>query len=214
MNRLIEKIVFSGLVTACRFATWPTSRSPSLVKATTDGVVRAPSWLTMTVGSPPSIAATTELVVPRSIPIIFVAMLCSTMPRWPRGMEQSKTRPAIRAQNAEQSTRSAWKGRYVQAGSYRGGGGRDGRHARGAQRGRACRREIDGGRDPKGADAAAVLRRLRLPCVQVRQRDRDIDGLRLRPGAQARRGARREASGRRGSGCGQGRRAAGVTNGR
>ena len=33
MNRLIEKTVFSGLVTACRFATWPTSRSPSLVNA-------------------------------------------------------------------------------------------------------------------------------------------------------------------------------------
>ena len=40
MKRLIEKTVFSGLVTACRFATWPTSRSPSFVNATTDGVVR------------------------------------------------------------------------------------------------------------------------------------------------------------------------------
>ena len=38
MNRLIEKIVFSGLVTACRFATWPTSRSPSFAMPTTDGV--------------------------------------------------------------------------------------------------------------------------------------------------------------------------------
>ena len=43
MKRLIEKTVFSGLVTACRLATWPTSRSPSLVSATTDGVVREPS---------------------------------------------------------------------------------------------------------------------------------------------------------------------------
>jgi hypothetical protein len=76
-----------------------------LVKATTDGVVRAPSWLTMTVGSLPSIAATTELAVPRSIPITLVAMLCSTMRRWPREMEPSKTRPAILAQNAEQSAR-------------------------------------------------------------------------------------------------------------
>jgi hypothetical protein len=42
-----------------------------LVKATTDGVVCAPSWLTMTAGPPPSIAATTELVVPRLIPIVF-----------------------------------------------------------------------------------------------------------------------------------------------
>ncbi len=38
MNRLIEKTVFSGLVTAWRLATWPTSRSPVLVNATTDGV--------------------------------------------------------------------------------------------------------------------------------------------------------------------------------
>ena len=38
MKRLIEKTVFSGFVTACRLATWPTSRSPSLVNATTDGV--------------------------------------------------------------------------------------------------------------------------------------------------------------------------------
>ena len=43
MNRLMEKMVFSGLVTACRFATWPTSRSPSFANATTDGVVRPPS---------------------------------------------------------------------------------------------------------------------------------------------------------------------------
>ena len=43
MNRLIEKIVFSGLVIACRFATCPTSRSPVLLKATTDGVMRLPS---------------------------------------------------------------------------------------------------------------------------------------------------------------------------
>ena len=32
MKRLIEKMVFSGLVTAWRFATWPTRRSPSLPK--------------------------------------------------------------------------------------------------------------------------------------------------------------------------------------
>src|SRR6266496_762537 len=47
MRRLIEKMVFSGLVTACRLATWPTNRSPPLV------------------------IATTELVVPRSMPITF-----------------------------------------------------------------------------------------------------------------------------------------------
>src|SRR5712692_918782 len=72
MNRLIEYTVFSGFVTACRFATWPTSRSPVFVMATTDGVVRAPSWLGITTGSPPCITATTEFVVPRSIPIILL----------------------------------------------------------------------------------------------------------------------------------------------
>src|ERR1041384_7831357 len=74
MKRLIEKIVFWGLVTACRFATWPTSRSPSFVNATTDGVTRPPSALGMTTGSPPSMTATTEFVVPRSIPMIFSAI--------------------------------------------------------------------------------------------------------------------------------------------
>ena len=57
---------------ACRLATWPTRRSPVLVMPTTDGVVRAPSWLGMTCGSPPCITATTEFVVPRSIPIILL----------------------------------------------------------------------------------------------------------------------------------------------
>ena len=56
---------------AWRLATWPTSRSPVLVNATTDGMVRPPSALGMTVGSPPSITATTEFVVPRSIPMIL-----------------------------------------------------------------------------------------------------------------------------------------------
>src|SRR5580700_11346908 len=72
MNRLIEYTVFSGFVMACRLATCPTNRSPLLVNATTEGVVRAPSWLGMTVGSPPCITATTELVVPRSMPIILL----------------------------------------------------------------------------------------------------------------------------------------------
>src|SRR5438093_974383 len=74
MKRLIEKTVFCGLVTAWRFATWPTRRSPSFVNPTTDGVTRPPSALGMTTGSPPSITATTELVVPRSIQMIFSAM--------------------------------------------------------------------------------------------------------------------------------------------
>src|ERR1700731_3590990 len=64
-------MVFSGLSTACRLASCPTNRSPALVKATTDGVNRLPSLLITTVGLPPSITATTELVVPKSIPTAF-----------------------------------------------------------------------------------------------------------------------------------------------
>jgi hypothetical protein len=82
MNRLIENTVFSGFVTAWRFATCPTSRSPPFVKATTDGVRRPPSELVMTTGSPPSMTATTELVVPRSIPIIL--LMTSPRTRWLR----------------------------------------------------------------------------------------------------------------------------------
>ena len=78
MKRLMLKTVFSGLVIACRLATWPTSRSPLFGKATTDGVVRPPSALVMTCGSPPSITATTEFVVPRSMPMILpIGRQCS-----------------------------------------------------------------------------------------------------------------------------------------
>src|SRR5262245_41370672 len=72
MNRLMEKIVFSGLVTAWRLATWPTRRSLDFVKATTDGVVRPPSAFAITVGESPSMTATTEFVVPRSMPMILL----------------------------------------------------------------------------------------------------------------------------------------------
>src|SRR6201995_2354198 len=71
MKRLIEKIVFWGLVTCWRLATVPTRRSPDCVNATTEGVVRPPSAFSMTVGSPPSSTAIQELVVPRSIPIVL-----------------------------------------------------------------------------------------------------------------------------------------------
>src|SRR5258708_3055763 len=74
MKRLIEKTVFWGLVAAWRLATVPTRRSPEAVKATTDGVVRPPSAFSMTVGSPPSSTAMHELVVPRSIPIVFAIL--------------------------------------------------------------------------------------------------------------------------------------------
>ena len=72
MKRLMENTVFSGFVTACRLATCPTSRSPLFAKPTTDGVSRLPSGLVMTTGSPPSMTATTELVVPRSMPMILL----------------------------------------------------------------------------------------------------------------------------------------------
>ena len=68
MWRFTDRIVRSGLVIAWRLATSPTSTSPVFEKATTDGVVRLPSALGMTAGSPASKTATTELVVPRSMP--------------------------------------------------------------------------------------------------------------------------------------------------
>src|SRR5713226_4700470 len=67
-------MVFSGLVTAWRLATWPTRRLPSFANATTEGVVRPPSEFVITVGSPPSMTATTEFVVPKSIPIILLIL--------------------------------------------------------------------------------------------------------------------------------------------
>src|SRR5216117_620183 len=108
MNRLMEKIVFCGLVTACRLATCPTSRSPSFVKATTDGVVRPPSALGMTTGSPPSITATTELVVPRSIPMIFSAILSAPdrdlMPAGCYGSQKASIVPKTNAKKADAET--------------------------------------------------------------------------------------------------------------
>ena len=67
-------MVFSGFVTACRFAGCPTSTSPVPVKATTEGVVRAPSEFSMTLPVPPSMMATQEFVVPRSIPITLAIL--------------------------------------------------------------------------------------------------------------------------------------------
>src|SRR6187200_2921539 len=68
MWRLTDRMVRSTLVTAWRLATSPTRTSLDLANATTEGVVRAPSAFAMTVGSPPSRTATTEFVVPRSMP--------------------------------------------------------------------------------------------------------------------------------------------------
>src|SRR5215207_4308829 len=69
-------MVLSGLVTAWRLASWPTIRSPLLgFTATIDGVRRLPSAFSSTVGSPASITATTEFVVPRSIPSTFAIVI-------------------------------------------------------------------------------------------------------------------------------------------
>src|SRR5690242_9282548 len=93
MKRLIEKNVLSGLIVACRLAVWPTNLSPFLVNATTDGVVRLPSAFGMTTGSPPSITATTELVVPRSIPTILAIAITSSLLKYDtwRGRQHRKS---------------------------------------------------------------------------------------------------------------------------
>jgi hypothetical protein len=82
MKRLMLKIVFSGLVIACRRAIWPTRRSPVLgLVATTDGVRRLPSAFSRTVGSPASRIAVTEFVVPRSMPMtLAMVMVMSPIP--------------------------------------------------------------------------------------------------------------------------------------
>src|SRR6185436_1164234 len=64
-------MVFRGFTMACRFASWPTSRSPDSGKPTTEGVRFEPCLLGMTLTSLPSITQTTEFVVPRSMPTIL-----------------------------------------------------------------------------------------------------------------------------------------------
>src|SRR5271156_1880330 len=71
MRRLVAKSVFSGLTTAWRFAEIPTKRSPFSENATTEGVVLAPSEFSIILGVLPSMTATAELVVPRSIPMTW-----------------------------------------------------------------------------------------------------------------------------------------------
>ena len=63
-----------ALTACCLRAASPTTRSPLFMKPTTEGVVRPPSELGMTTGSPPSMTATQLLVVPRSIPITLPIM--------------------------------------------------------------------------------------------------------------------------------------------
>src|SRR5437667_7579234 len=85
MFRFTERTVRSGLVIAWRFATSPTRISPFFENPTTDGVVRDPSALGITPGSPASNVETTELVVPRSIPTArAIWMLLPVTARGPR----------------------------------------------------------------------------------------------------------------------------------
>ena len=75
MKRFTDDTVFSGFVTAWFFAALPTTRSPSLRKPSTDGVVRSPSAFTRISGSEPSMTAMAEFVVPKSIPRILLIIL-------------------------------------------------------------------------------------------------------------------------------------------
>src|SRR5438034_1715427 len=77
-------MVFFALVTAWRLAGAPTRISPESVYATTEGVVREPSLFSMTLGLPPSMTATQELVVPRSMPMIFAMLVpsCGCLDVW------------------------------------------------------------------------------------------------------------------------------------
>ena len=77
INLLTAKIVFSGFVTACLLADWPTSFSFVSVKATIEGVVLPPSEFSITLASFPSITATQEFVVPKSIPITLAIKIPS-----------------------------------------------------------------------------------------------------------------------------------------
>ncbi len=75
MKRLIEKIVFSGFITAWRLATVPTRRSSLSVNATTDGVVRPPSAFSSIVRLAALDDGHAELVVPRSIPMVRATVI-------------------------------------------------------------------------------------------------------------------------------------------
>src|SRR3990172_12124900 len=106
-------MVFSGLVTAWRLATWPTRRSPVGVNATTEGVVRAPSGLAISLGESPSITATTELVVPRSIPMI---LLKESLPS-PQGYKVESLSVNLAASGTSEAVRQRPRGRGLSGGA-------------------------------------------------------------------------------------------------
>src|SRR5271163_2521410 len=86
IRRFTAYNVLVGLVTAWRLADWPTRRSPESLNATMEGVVRAPSLFSITRTSLPSMIATQELVVPRSIPMTLLiwVMLLSAAANGPK----------------------------------------------------------------------------------------------------------------------------------
>ena len=71
MKRLIDVTVVSGWTSRERLASQPTIGSPDVGMQTTEGVSRRPCPSAKTRGIPESTTATSELVVPRSMPIIF-----------------------------------------------------------------------------------------------------------------------------------------------
>src|SRR6185437_5415309 len=82
IRRLTANTVFFALVTACRLAGAPVRISPSSAYATTEGVVRAPSEFSITLGRPPSMIATQLFVVPRSMPMILLILLGLRAAEW------------------------------------------------------------------------------------------------------------------------------------
>ena len=68
-KKLIENSIY--LLLTCLFAGIPTSLCPSSVNATVEGVVLWPSEFSITLALFPSMIATHEFVVPKSIPIML-----------------------------------------------------------------------------------------------------------------------------------------------
>src|SRR2546430_7250020 len=108
-----------GLRIACRRASWPTRRSPSSVNATTDGVVREPSALGITVGWPPSMVAITEFVVPRSMPTALAMTFPPHLVAYDRWRATTAPPGPYRPRLAEPAARHAAVGRGPSAGAPR-----------------------------------------------------------------------------------------------
>ena len=72
ISLFIANRVFSGFVTPCLFAGWPTIFSEFSSNPTIDGVVLAPSEFSITLEFFPSIIEIQQFVVPKSIPITLL----------------------------------------------------------------------------------------------------------------------------------------------